>query len=556
MARLFPKIDPSEIENPGERKVAEALVSQLPSRVEVFHSFNWLGTNRADKLVEGECDFVVVDPANGMIFVEVKGGSLEFDPERMEWLRVFPTGRHQTINKDPFEQARTSMHEVLERVKNELPLFSGQLPFTYCYAVAFPDCTYTGSLPASIVPDLVLDAAKCRAIKPSLERVFDRFRRQPHPVLSPREMEAIHEALYPKFAILPVLWRKVEDQEERLKRLTAEQQRLLEFLGSRPKAAIRGVAGSGKTILALAKAQQTARRGMRTLFLCYNRPLKDWLQQSIPDTFGDDLVIDTYHGLVYDLCQMANVPFQPRAHREDSEFWTSDAPECLMVACDRLGKEPKFDAVVVDEGQDFHDLWWTSLDGIFRDPENKGCYYVFFDPYQNLYVDSPAIPGELDNPFELPVNCRNTVRIAEHCATLVEQSPLVRDGAPLGDEPEIVSVRTIRDGFREAGRRVRALCMPNTGGLKTSQVAVLAPGSTERDWPHDYGAVSITRNPDQWRNDTGVLLTSWRRFKGLEADAVVVIETSPTDGGSDTADQYVARSRAKHLLTIIKVEHP
>ena len=74
MARLFPKIDPSEIENPGERKVAEALVSQLPSRVEVFHSFNCLGTNRAGKLVEGECDFVVVDPENGVIFVEVKGG--------------------------------------------------------------------------------------------------------------------------------------------------------------------------------------------------------------------------------------------------------------------------------------------------------------------------------------------------------------------------------------------------------------------------------------------------------------------------------------------------
>ena len=42
MARLFPKIDPSEIENPGERKVAEALIGQLGSQVEVFHGFHWL----------------------------------------------------------------------------------------------------------------------------------------------------------------------------------------------------------------------------------------------------------------------------------------------------------------------------------------------------------------------------------------------------------------------------------------------------------------------------------------------------------------------------------
>ena len=52
MARLFPKIDPSEIDKPGERKVAEALVSQLASRVEVFHSFHWLGASRKGTLVE------------------------------------------------------------------------------------------------------------------------------------------------------------------------------------------------------------------------------------------------------------------------------------------------------------------------------------------------------------------------------------------------------------------------------------------------------------------------------------------------------------------------
>ena len=554
MARLFPKIDSSEIENPGERKVAQALVSQLPSRVEVFHSFNFLRTTWTGKLVEGECDFVVVDPENGVIFVEVKGGSLEFDAEHMEWVRVSPTGTHSIINKDPFEQARKSQHAVVERINNGLPIARGQLPFTYGYAVAFPDCTYTGSLPASITPDLVLDAAKCDDIKPSLERVFDRFRLQTHPALSPRQMEAIHEALYPKFAILPVLWRKVEDQEERLKRLTTEQQRLLDFVGDHTKAAIRGVAGSGKTILALAKAQQTARRGMRTLFLCYNEPLKDWLQQSIPDTFGDYLVIDTYHGLVADLCRIANVPFQTAANRRDREFWKSDAPECLLQACDLLGSEHKFDAVIVDEGQDFHDLWWTSLDGVFRSPDNKDCYYVFFDPYQNLYVEAPSIPGELGTPLVLSENCRNTVRIAEHCAALVKHQPQVKDGAPLGDKPDVVQVNTLRDGFNEVGKRIRALCMPNAGGLKTSQVAVLAPGSTERDWPNNFQTIAATKNFDQWRNNKGVLIASWNRFKGLEADAVLVLQPRSLEGARNEANRYVAHSRAKHLLTLINVE--
>jgi hypothetical protein len=72
MARLFPKIDPSEIQNPGERKVAEALVSQLPSRIEIFHGFHWMGDGRKGTVVEGECDFVVLDPEYGLLFVEVK----------------------------------------------------------------------------------------------------------------------------------------------------------------------------------------------------------------------------------------------------------------------------------------------------------------------------------------------------------------------------------------------------------------------------------------------------------------------------------------------------
>jgi hypothetical protein len=110
-------------------------------------------------------------------------------------------------------------------------------------------------------------------------------------------------------------------------------------LGSHNKAAIRGVAGSGKTILALAKAQETARRGMRTLFLCYNRPLKDWLLQAIPESFGEALTIDTYHGLVEELCRKAGIAFRPEARVGNTDFWRDVAPERLMQACERLGPE-------------------------------------------------------------------------------------------------------------------------------------------------------------------------------------------------------------------------
>jgi len=352
-----------------------------------------------------------------------------------------------------------------------------------------------------------------------------------------------------------VIWRKVEDQEARLNRLTSEQQRLLDFLGDHTLAAIKGVAGSGKTILALAKAQESARKGFRTLFLCYNRPLKDWVLQMLPENLGDSLVIDTYHGLVADLCWQAKVPFRAVEGEDGADFWRDLAPEKLIEACTLLGDAFKFDAVIIDEGQDFHDLWWTSLEDVFRHPSSKACYYVFFDPNQNLYVTSPSIPGELGAPFQLPVNCRNTVRIAEHCANLVNQTNKVKDGAPIGDTPVLLSAPTLRDAFQLAGKTVREWCMPGAGGLKASQVAVLVPSGSDKEWSLIFKTVTATSDFDKWRQDKGVLISPWRRFKGLEADAIVIVEDASRLGDLiERANQYVARSRAKHLLVVIEVE--
>ena len=76
---------------------------------------------------------------------------------------------------------------------------------------------------------------------------------------------------------------------------------------------------------------------------------------------------------------------------------------------------------MVDEGQDFHELWWTSVESVFKDPVDKTCYYVFFDPNQNLYVQEPCLPEEFGQPYLLQENCRNTVRIATHYFNLSRQ---------------------------------------------------------------------------------------------------------------------------------------
>ena len=116
MAKLIPTIDPSEIENPGERKIAIALIEQLPAKVEVFHSFQWISLKahkigRTEKLKyqQGECDFVVLNPEFGILFIEVKGGSLKYNPEKYQWFRE-NKGKLTTLNKDPVDQVRNNMY--------------------------------------------------------------------------------------------------------------------------------------------------------------------------------------------------------------------------------------------------------------------------------------------------------------------------------------------------------------------------------------------------------------------------------------------------------------
>jgi hypothetical protein len=554
MARLIPTVRLDEIENSGERKLAEALIQQLPSRVDVYHSFQWMASDRSGKAHQGECDFVIVDPEQGILFVEVKGGELGSDPSGGSWYRTLRDGTRENLRRSPFEQVRNSMHEIVNRIREALARPGGDIPFAYGCAVALPDCVWKGSPPAELRPEMIWDANRCLDLPRHVEAVLNQFRRGPPEPMTSRELEAVRVALVPRYNVLPVMWRKVEDQELKMRRMTEEQHQLLEFLSRQNIAAIEGVAGSGKTLLALAKAQAMARAGKRTLLLCFNKPLMEWLRHVADGQAPATLVVDTYHGLCAELVFKAGI----REDRASSDLWGTEYPEKLMQACELLGAEHKFDAIIVDEGQDFHDLWWLSLESLFRAPSKDRCYYVFYDPRQNINTTRLQIPEELGNPYQLKKNCRNTRRIAEHCAALVGAEQTILETAVDGDEPEFRKTRTLADAYAQAGKLVAEWCMPKAanGGLRPSQVALLHPNGNgiERHWPFKGEGLKGVKDPAKWRNNEGVFVCAWERFKGLEADAIVIVDDRGEDNAENRTTRYVARSRAKHVLVVIEVD--
>ena len=331
------------------------------------------------------------------------------------------------------------------------------------------------------------------------------------PALDAETLEVIQKAITPAFNLMPVLFRQVEDQEERLVRMTDEQMRLLEFLGNRDRAAIEGVAGSGKTLLALAQTQRFASREKNVLLVCYNKTLAEWLRSQVPKQFSDQVTVNHFHGLCVEWCKRAHIEFAPNS-KEQEAFWRNDAADLLFEAINSVNQ--KFDAVIVDEGQDFSPNWWIPLEQINSNSDG-GTMYVFYDPAQNLYLEHGSSMPDLGDPFPLPVNCRNTKRIAATCSEIIGTEITTRDDAPEGLETTYINVSG-REHERKAIKRV--LDEWTKGGrLAFSQIAILSPYRYRNSVVAGImgATVPLTEDMQDWRDGRCVLFSTIRSFKGL-----------------------------------------
>ena len=214
--------------------------------------------------------------------------------------------------------------------------------------------------------------------------------------------------------------------------LTAEQERVIELLQYQHRAELIGGAGSGKTNLAILKARAFAREGKRTALMCYSRGLArhfqllsaTWPARERPAYIG------TFHQLPF------RWGLEPPA-AVNPEYFETELPRRLAEVAAGVPEAERFDAVVVDEAQDFGASWWDALLTCFRDLADPRLY-VFTDAHQRIFDREGAAPVEL-NPFVLGENLRNARNIALAFAPLASVHPRVRNdvGVPVRDDAVI-----------------------------------------------------------------------------------------------------------------------
>ena len=92
----------ADVRTESERRVFEALEAGLGDDWEAFHSAGWMLRDPVEGADDGEIDFVLVHPREGVVCLEVKGGGIEC--RHGEWYRR--DGSESPVRiRDPFAQA-------------------------------------------------------------------------------------------------------------------------------------------------------------------------------------------------------------------------------------------------------------------------------------------------------------------------------------------------------------------------------------------------------------------------------------------------------------------
>src|SRR5690606_35932289 len=91
-------------------------------------------------------------------------------------------------------------------------------------------------------------------------------------------------------------------------------------------------------------------------------------------------------------------------------------------------------------------------------------------------------------------------------------------------------------------------------GVTSQQIAAIGPAAKDNGSladVNDVDGVPLVTSPLAWRTGGGVLVTTARSFKGLEADVVVLYDLGGFGPLFKREDLYVSCTRAKVLLIAI-----
>ena len=536
-------------------------------------------------------DVVLLNPHVGVAVFEIKDWDLSA-------MRYFVSGSHLCVKnggrtftvENPIDKIRLYEDEIFELYCPRMDVQAGRALITaglvFTKTPRHQVVTLLSPLrddPMRRSPQYYPIAGRENIRQSSLDEVFPEWRRTSSAYMNSDIAEDLRSWLRePAFA-----------KEGRIRPIPlSPQQRVLvktRTLGGYRR--IRGAAGSGKSVVVAGRAAELARQGGRVLVTCYNITLLNYLRDltvrhgTAPATIRKSVDFLNFHRWCKRICRMS----APEAYRR---IWTGhfdtiarhpagDDPQPALDQGVELVHDlyengtsdlPTYDAILVDEGQDFHPRWWETLrralspDGemvlvadktqdiygtasVWTDSAMRGCGFV--GPWSELrgsyrlperaiqlvrQFGASFLKGELD----LPVRVQSELGI-DQC-NLRWVHVVDPESAPQACFDELIRLMSTLP--REtAVADLTFICSSNDLGRAVVE-RLEAKGVRVRHTFDEDGQGSARQKRALFQGDASVKATTIHSYKGWEGKLLVAFMKS-VDSPRDKALLYTAMTRLR-----------
>lgn len=582
MAEMVPEKLPAA-STAGEKRVFSAL-ERLPENCLVYY----------EPIVQARHpDLIVVMPDVGVLVIEVKDWRLaELASVTADTIEINRRGRSEIV-QHPRRQARGYMlrlmdecrkHPQASKLVQDGGRYTGGFRFPFCYITVLsninrsqiqreaPDLDRLFPSGVTITRDELAtwEEADPVALLTTLRACFDPW--WPFLKMTPTQIDILRSVIHPEVVI--------RASETDLAVLDLRQERNARAIGTGHRI-VYGVAGSGKTVLLITRAKLLAEDPeKRILVLCYNRLLAQHLATALSNYRGVE--VTTFHRWGV----RSGIEF--RKGEEDGAF--GDRLFARMQSSADL--HGQFDAVLIDEAQDWPCSWFQCAKLALKEPET-GDLLIVGDGSQSLYrkrdftwADAGiyASGRVLNRKFDLDRNYRNTAEILGVATVFSarpaggnQQMPVLPLGPDTavrsGAEPLLIQLDDaasevhyaaalietwLRGGVEIGGRHQR---------IKPSDIAVLYPrrrpdssvtALSDRLNSFSRAVVLSGDRPTGALQDEAVKILSMHSARGLQFRIVLLLWTDLLGARSETGNDeiergllYVATTRAEEVLVIL-----
>ncbi|WP_153730441.1 3'-5' exonuclease [Sporosarcina obsidiansis] len=594
----------------GERLLFRTLKMFLPDDYIVYYEPEIRGKRP---------DFVVIGPDLGLLVLEVKDYTKNtlYRLDRDEWVLITSNGE-QVSTKSPQKQARDNAFLIVDTLKKDRNLvqlegkYQFQLKFPFGFGTVFTrlhqkDFIDNG-LYGVIEPHLSLtrdeidpdhDAFTEENLIEKISNMFVVPYRLREP-LGKEEIDAIRYHLFPEVRISAEFKQPSPYQDQLLlslhdiKAMDLHQENMAKQIGDKNRL-IRGVAGSGKTLILASRAKLLAREhpDWKILILCYNISLAQSIEQMVRHMMNEpETLFDFDFTKEETLNKSAKHYVQVRNFhswlRNDLRISEGKIPKMLEKLEQGEAILPKYDAIMIDEGQDFEADWFKLVSQLLN-PDTKSLLLVE-DRAQSIYKRGRSYLQDTGLDFRgrskvLSINYRNTAQIVSFAWGFYQQHSVLKNKvvskefegdiiAPQstrrkGYEPAIVRVDSFQREAKIVARQIAKLHFEKN--LPLSEILILY--RVKRSYQLDYIAILkqsleeegihhywIAENSESKRNfqkeQETVKISTIESSKGLDFQAVFIVNANnipfalEEDIEREASLLYIGMTRAKEYLCI------